>query len=63
MAVPSVSARRSFLPMILYGSRGELVALWQEKTRSTPFSPAAPLRWAARMPGGRLRASPDGDGR
>ena len=77
VAVPSVSARRSFLPMILYGSRGELVALWQEKTHSTPFSQAAPLRWAARMPGGPfgprrtvtaaeadyIQLAPTGDGR
>jgi hypothetical protein len=28
------------------------VTLWQEKTRSTPFSRAAPLHWATRMPGG-----------
>jgi hypothetical protein len=77
VAVPAVSARRSFHPMILYGSRGELVALWQEKTHSTPFSQAAPLRWAARMPGGSfgprrtvtaaeaeyIQFAPTGDGR
>ena len=77
VAVPAVSARWSFQPMILYGSRGELVAMWQEKTHSTPFSQAAPLRWATRMPGGAfgprrtvtaaeasfIELAPTGDGR
>ena len=77
VAVPAVSARRSFNPMVLYGSRGELVTLWQEKTHSTPFSRAAPLRWAKRMPGGPfglrrtvtatdadyIQLAPTGDGR
>jgi hypothetical protein len=49
---PVVVVRRAFNPMIAYGSNGEIVTLWQEKTRSTPFSRAAPLHWATRMPGG-----------
>jgi hypothetical protein len=48
---PVVVARRSFNPMIAYGSNGELVTVWQEKTRSTPFSRAAPIHWATRVPG------------
>jgi hypothetical protein len=74
---PVVSARRAFNPMLFYGSRGELVTVWQEKTHSTPFVHAAPLHWATRMPGsafdarktittapaGFVQLAPTGDGR
>ncbi len=46
-----VDPRRAFNPRLTWGSQGELVTFWQEKTRSTPFSSAAPLYWAARAPG------------
>jgi hypothetical protein len=74
---PFAVARRSYNPMIFFGSRGELVTLWQEKTHSTPFVHAAPLHWATRMPGsafgprrtitateaGIVHLAPTGDGR
>lgn len=74
---PVVNARRAFTPMVFYGSRGELVTLWQQKTHSTPFVHAAPLHWATRMPGtafgprrtitaaeaGFVQLAPTGDGR
>lgn len=49
---PAVNSRRTYGPMVMWGSQGELVTLWQEKARSTPFSTAAPVRWATRAPGG-----------
>ena len=48
---PVDNARRAFNPSIAYGSHGEHVALWQEKTRSTQLPSAAPLFWATRTPG------------
>lgn len=74
---PVDNARRAFNPSIAYGSHGEHVALWQEKTHSTQLPSAAPLFWATRTPGAAfgprqtltaadatdVRLAPTGDGR
>jgi hypothetical protein len=49
---PMVNPRRAFNPNLTWGLQSELVTVWQEKGRSTPFSRAAPMYWATRTPGG-----------
>jgi hypothetical protein len=52
LAAPVLSANRAFGPVVAIDGAGRDVLVYQEKTRSTPFSRSAPIYAVAATPGG-----------